>query len=245
MVDLIIIFDIIINMKIINNTEVNNLIFFAKNNLGIYKLVYKEKKNIYYLSIISVVINIFMLIIYILLIALHINDFWEKIYGGCCIFTCLCSLILLKYIKSKTEYKHLKIQESRFKLLKKYYNDKNYNIKDIKIINQQLEKRIEKIERQKITILVVIGAMVLPIWDTFVQSYFSEISYIKLVNFFIFLIILSVVILLIIRFFSKALYLYEENFYIKNNVAIIENLIYLNKYIIQEKEEQINNGRRK
>ena len=41
------------------------------------------------------------------------------------------------------------------------------------------------------------------------------------------------------------LYRYEENFYKKNNVAIIENLIYLNEYIIQGKEEQTNNGRRR
>lgn len=208
-------------------------------------MVYKEKKNIYYLSIISVAVDIFILIIYILLIVLHINVFLEKFCGFCCLFTCLCSLILLKYIKSKTKYKHLKIQENRFKLLKKYYNDENYNVKDIKIINQQLEKRIEKIKRQKITILVVIGGMVLPMWEVFVQSYFYEFSVTKMIDFFIILIILSVIILIIIRFFNKALYLYEENFYIKNNIAIIENLIYLNKYIIQEKEELINNGRRK
>lgn len=32
-------------MKIINNTDINNLILYAKKNLGIYKLVYKEKKE--------------------------------------------------------------------------------------------------------------------------------------------------------------------------------------------------------
>ena len=32
-------------MKIINNTDINNLILYAKKNLGIYKLVYKEKKK--------------------------------------------------------------------------------------------------------------------------------------------------------------------------------------------------------
>lgn len=236
---------IITNMKIINNTDINNLIYFAKKNLGIYKLVYREEKKIYYFAIISVLISIFILLTYILLIFLYKNNFLGKLCGICGLFTCLISLILLKHIDNKTKNKHLKIQEVRFRMLKKYYNDENYTIKDIKIINQQLEKRIEKIEKQKVTILVVISVMILPIWDIFVQEYFKDFSLLKMEKIFMFLFVFSIIILAFVRFLNKTLYLYEENFYIKNNIAIIENLIYLNKYIIQEKEEQINHGRRK
>ena len=73
----------------------------------------------------------------------------------------------------------------------------------------------------------------------------NDISLIKIVKFIVLLIVFSIVILLTIRFFNRMLYRYEENFYKKNNVAIIENLIYLNEYIIQGKEEQTNNGRRR
>ena len=68
-------------MKIINNTDINNLIIFSKKNLGIYRLVYKEQKNLYCLSIIAVIFSIFLLITYILLVILHINILIEKI---CC-----------------------------------------------------------------------------------------------------------------------------------------------------------------
>lgn len=232
-------------MKIINNMDINNLILYAKKNLGIYKLVYKEKKRIYYLSIIFLLISATLLAIYILLVCFNINKSIQIICAICCLLTCFCTLILLKYIDSKTQHKHLKIQNNRLELLKQYYNDKNYTIKDIRIINQQLEKRINKIEKQKITILIVISVMILPIWDIFVQTYFSDISLDKMNKFIIFFIILSIFILITIRFLNKTLYLYEENFYIKNNIAIIENLIYLNEYIIQEKEERTNNGRRR
>ncbi len=232
-------------MKIINNTDINNLILYAKKNLGIYKLVYKEKKRIYYLSIIFLLISATLLAVYILLVCFNINKSIQIICAICCLLTCFCTLILLKYIDSKTQHKHLKIQNNRLELLKQYYNGKNYTIKDIRIINQQLEKRINKIEKQKITILIVISVMILPIWDIFVQTYFSDISLNKMNKFIIFFIILSIFILITIRFLNKTLYLYEENFYIKNNIAIIENLIYLNEYIIQEKEERSNNGRRR
>ena len=232
-------------MKIINNTDINNLILYAKKNLGIYKLVYKEKKRIYYLSIIFLLISATLLAVYILLVCFNINKSIQIICAICCLLTCFCTLILLKYIDSKTQHKHLKIQNNRLELLKQYYNGKNYTIKDIRIINQQLEKRINKIEKQKITILIVISVMILPILDIFVQTYFSDISLNKMNKFIIFFIILSIFILITIRFLNKTLYLYEENFYIKNNIAIIENLIYLNEYIIQEKEERTNNGRRR
>lgn len=186
-----------------------------------------------------------MLIIYILLVYFHIDRFYEIMCGISCLFTCLCTLILLRYIDNKTKSKHLKVQDIRFKMLKKYYNDTNFTIKEIKVINQQLEKRINKIEKQKVTILVVISVMILPIWDIFVQTYFNDFSLNKIIKFVVFFIVFSIVILNAIRFFNKTLYLYEENFYIKNNVAIIENLIYLNEYIIKEKEEQTSNGRRR
>ena len=233
-------------MKIINNTDINNLILYAKKNLGIYQLVYKKEVNgIYFLSILLFLFSVIILIICILLICFDTNKFYVIICVICCLTTCFCTLILLRHIDNKSKNKHLKIQYDRYSFLKKYYNDKNYTIKEIKVINHQLEKRKDKIEKNKITILVVISVMILPVWDIIVQKYFNDISLIKIVKFIVLLIVFSIVILLTIRFFNRMLYRYEENFYKKNNVAIIENLIYLNEYIIQGKEEQTNNGRRR
>lgn len=232
-------------MKIINNTDINSLILYAKNNLGVYKLVYKEKKRIYYLSIIMLLISVILLMVNIIFVCFNINSYIQILCSICCLLACFCSWISLKYIDNKTHNKHLKIQESRLRLLKQYYDNQNFTIKDVKVINQQLEKRINKIEKHKVTILVVISVMILPIWDIFVQVYFIDITSTKIIKFVIFFVISSIIILIFIRFFYKTLYLYEENFYIKNNIALIENLIYLNEYIIQEKEEQTNNGRRR
>lgn len=231
-------------MKIINNTNINDLIIYSKKNLGIYNLVYKDQKKKYYMSIISVFVSILFLIMYILFSVFNTNLVMERLCCFCCLITCLYSLRLIKYIEKKTKNKHLQIQDVRFNLLKNYYDANNYGYQEIKIINQQLEKRIEKIDKQKITILIVLSIMIMPLWELFVQEYFYEISFLRIVKFLFFLIIFSMIVLVIIRFLNKTLYLYEENFYIKNNTALIENLIYLNNYIIQEKEEQINNGGR-
>lgn len=170
-------------MKIINNTDINNLILYAKKNLGIYKLVYKKEKKVYCLSIMLLLITVFILAVYVLLVYLHIGSFYEKTCAFLCLFSCLCTLISLKHIDKKTKTEHLKIQDTRFKLLKKYYNDRNYTVNEIRIINQQLEKRIDKIDKQKITILIVISVMVLPIWDIFVQTYFNNFSFVKIIRF--------------------------------------------------------------
>ena len=236
----------IIDMKIINKSDINDLILYAKKNLGIYQLVYKKEVNrIYFFSIILFFISVFLLLMCVLLICFHKDKFFIIISGIFCLFTCFCTLILLRYIDNKTKHTHLKIQYDRQKLLKKYYNDKNYTSKEIKVINQQLEKRKDKIEKNKVTILVVIGVLILPVWDIFIQKYMKDFSLIRIVKFILFVFIFSIVVLLVIRFFNKILYRYEEFFYKTNNTAIIENLIYLNEYIIQENEKQNNNGRRR
>lgn len=107
-----------------------------------------------------------------------------------------------------------------------------------------MEKRKEKIEKQKITILVIMGAMTVSVWDLFVQAFFEQYTFLKVTKFLAIFISFSFITLVVARFFTETLYLYEENFYIKNNTAIIENLIYLNEFIIQEEEERGRNGRR-
>lgn len=232
-------------MKIINNKDINNLIIFSKKNLGIYKLVYKEYKNIYWMSILLTNLSIILLVSYILISNFRTNLFLEKICGICCLMTCIFSLILLYLLDKKTKSKHLKIQDCRLKKLKKYYNSNNYLTKDIIIINEQLSKRIEKIEKQKTTILIVFGILILPIWDIFIQDSFVVFSSQQFVKVVLFSIFLSFIIRMLIKVCKRGLYLYEENIYIKNNISLMENLIYLNNYIIKEEEEEKNHGRRR
>ena len=158
-------------MKIINNTDINNLILYAKKNLGIYQLVYKKEVNgIYFLSILLFLFSVIILIICILLICFDTNKFYVIICVICCLTTCFCTLILLRHIDNKSKNKHLKIQYDRYRFLKKYYNDKNYTIKEIKVINHQLEKRKDKIEKNKIKILVFIILIIFKFFDIIVNK---------------------------------------------------------------------------
>lgn len=84
----------------------------------------------------------------------------------------------------------------------------------------------------------------MPIWDIFLQYSFHEFSLYKMAYMVLFTIVFSFIILLVIKILNRTIYLYEESFYVKNNLALIENLIYLNGYIIQEMEGR-NHGRRR
>lgn len=231
-------------MKVITNKDINDLILFSKKNLGIYKLVYKEHKKIYWCIISFTCLSIVSLILYILLSINKIRTL-EKICFFCCIILCFITLFLSHKLNEITKYKHLEIQDKRLKLLIKYYNDKNMHSKNILIINAQLAKRIEKIEKQKTTVLVILGILILPLWENFIQYFYNEFTSIKFIKLFLFSIIMSFVIAAVMKICNRGIYLYEENIYIKNNVHIIENLIYLNTYIINDEEERKKHGRRK
>lgn len=223
-------------MRIINNTDINNLILYAKKNLGIYKLVYRKYKNIYWTSVSLMILSIVLLLTYILLSNYQISLCIEYICFGGCLLTSVFSLYSIHKLDTISKSVHLKIQENRFKLLKQYYEINNFKIKDIKTINEMLSKRIEKIERQKITIIIILGVLVLPIWDSFIQHYLKIFTAQQLLKIILFSILISFVVTIIVKVFYKGLYLYEENIYIKNNTFVIENLIYLNKCLLQEKE---------
>lgn len=232
-------------MKIINNTEINNLIIFSKKNLGVYKLVYKDYKKIYWGSIFLVIVAIIFLLLYIVFSKSSSPSLFESIFCIGCLLASVIALYLQYLLNKKTKEKHLKIQDNRYKLLKKYYSNNHYLLNDIKVINEVLNKRIEKIEKQKITILIVLGALAMPIWDAFVQYHLDDFSSQQIIRIILFSIPFSLIIVLILKFCNKGLYHYEENIYIKNNISLIENLLYLNTYIIQEKEVQESNGRRR
>lgn len=230
-------------MKIVNNTDVNNLILFSKRNLGLYKLLYREYKFIYWFSIFCQCVSALFLILYFYSIIFPSNLILERVYSIICAIMCINSLFLLKLLTKKTNKKHLKVQEKRYKILKEYYNRNDYYLDDIKNINKLLNKRIEKIEKQKITILVIVASLALSVWDLIIENYFKIFSVKNLISTFVLIIIISLFILILVKFFNRMIYLYEENMYIKNNVSLIENLVYLNDYIIFEKEALIKNGR--
>lgn len=223
-------------MRIINNTDINNLILYAKKNLGIYKLVYRKYKNIYWTSVSLMILSIVLLVTYILLSNYQISLYVEYICFLGCLLACLFSLYSIHKLDTISNSAHLKIQGIRLKLLKQYYEINNFKIKDIKTINEMLSKRIEKIERQKITIVIILGVLVLPIWDSFIQHYLKIFTAQQLLKIIVFTILISFVVTILVKVFYKGLYLYEENIYIKNNTFVIENLIYLNKCLLQEKE---------
>lgn len=207
-------------------------------------MIYKEHKKVYWLSIAFLFFSICLLIAYVLLIILDVNTNYELLCGIVSLIMSVIALVLLGCINRLTAEKHLKIQHIRLKVLKKYYKHKNFNTKEIKIINELLERKMARIEKQKVTVIIILGTLVLPIWEIFLDYYFDEFTMLKMKNFIIVLIMLSFIILFFIRMFNRTLYLYEENIYIRNNISIIENIIYLNKYIIQEREEK-NDGRRR
>lgn len=222
-------------MKIINTKDVNNLILYSKRNLGIYRLVYKEYKKYYWTIVIFTLVSIILLVLYIIS---SITKFFllEKICFISCLVIASFTLYLIYLLNEKTKMKHLEIQKNRIKKLKEYYIKENFTIDDIKIVNEQLNKRIEKTEKQKTTCFIMFGILILPIWESFIQYFCNDYNLLQFAKLISFSFLFSIVVAVFIKIGNAGMNLYEETFYIFHNIYIMENLIYLNNYIIKWKE---------
>ena len=155
------------------------------------------------------------------------------------------SLILSYKINKLTKNEASKIQYKRVKLLKKYYLDNNLSTKEIILINEQLTEKFGELQKQSTTLLIIFGMIIFPIWENFLQYAFKEFTSSKVLKIFLLSIILSCLIVLVIKIYNIGSHLYQENIPIKNNKYIIKNLIYLNTYIINERNEMKTYGRKK
>ncbi len=52
-------------MKVVTNSDIKKLIIYAKRNLGIYKLVYRTYKHLYFTIIILLLIFALLLIVFL------------------------------------------------------------------------------------------------------------------------------------------------------------------------------------
>ena len=223
-------------MKVINNSEVNRLIIFAKKKLSIYELAYKEYKMLYWLLILLAVGSFGFLVVQISLSILGVNAQLENLCIVGCLSTGFSALYCVKVLDDKTEEAHQQIQTVRLRKLRLYYRISNYSKQDILAINELLYLKLKKIEKQRITILIVMNVLLLPIWEAFIQYTLENFSIQQFARAVLFTLCVSPIILIVVRLCKKGLVLYEESMYIKNNTAIIENLIYLNNYMIRAGE---------
>ncbi len=220
-------------MKIINNTDINNLIIFAKHNMGIYRLVYRKYKKIYWLTVLFLLLSFLFLLLY-LIVKVSAKGIATTILFMCCILNAIAAQYMCRRLDALTATRHMKVQEKRLEILQRFYQRNNYTISDIKIINKQLEKRLNNLNKQKTTVTVVLGILVLPIWETLVQFALREFTTERFVRIVAVTLIMTFFITIFIYILNRGIYLYEENVYVKNNSYIIENIIYLNNYLIKD-----------
>ena len=163
-------------------------------------------------------------------------SFWESCIFLFCLLSSVITLFISYRLNKLTHLSHLQVQNRRYKILKRYYRKNRLESDDVLIINDQLTKRLEKISKQRITVIAVLGMMSLPIWNVFVEYMLSKMNTDRIVYAMLLTLCLTIVLTIAIKILNQSMYLYEENFYAKNNVFIIENIIYLNKYIIKEEK---------
>lgn len=220
-------------MKIITNTDIKNLIIFARKEMGIYKLVYKEYKKIYF-SILFLVL-LLILFFFIFLFYYFVKHQIISIIVGIEIILAVTSFRLMYLLVMKTKVLHQEIQENRFRILEDYYKDKNYKSKDIIIINNQLQQRIDNIKSNNVKISVILVALIFPIWELYVSKLGEKVSLLETIMMLIprtfFISICAIILFPIYNFVHK---LMVETFSVLNNVYVINNIIYLNGYIIDK-----------
>lgn len=230
--------------KIITNNNINDLILFSRKNLGLYNLVYKKYKGLYWGMIANTILAIMFCAGYVYFIDKNVKGVTILFFLGCFIFA-LIALAFSFYLDEESRDDSNNVQNTRLEKLEKYYQKKQFTRHDIIIINEQLRKRIEQIKSNRITIAVVFGMLVLPIWEVFAEKYFVVFTTKKLFDFLQLCIVLAILIIVCIRLYNRWEYLYHENIYIKNNTHIMENLIYLNSYIINNRRVGKRNGKRR
>lgn len=220
-------------MRIITNGDINSLLIFAKKNMGIYRLVYRKEKKAYWMMVMLAFFSLACIVLYASLVVAG-NDAFAKFVFIFAVASSLSVLCLCYRIEKITHSAHMQIQNKRLVLLKRYYRKEGFSREDILIINDQLSGRLKKINEQRLTLSVVFGAMALPLWEILVEYLLDRFTSQKLVGTLVVTIIAAVVVTIIAKLMNVSTYLYEENFYVKNNLSIIENLIFLNKYIVKE-----------
>lgn len=220
-------------MKIITNHDINSLLIFAKKNLGMYKLVYYKYRKTYWVMIALTVLSLILLLLYAM-VSYKGDNHGEGYIFASCLLSLLMTLYISHRLNKLTHLSHLQVQTKRYKLLKQYYRKHKLKADDILVINDQLSKRLEKISKQRITVVVVLGMMSLPLWNVFVEYMLSKINMDRIAYAIFLTLCVTIAITIIVKILNQSMYLYEESFYVKNNVFIIENIIFLNKYIIKE-----------
>lgn len=163
-----------------------------------------------------------------------------------CLFFAILELILLYVFEKKTRTSHQGIQDIRIKKLKRYYSQKNYHAYDITVINDLLQKKMSNIEANRIKFSVIIAALIFPLWDIYINVLSENETFLEVLEIILpraFIIAFFVVLLLPVYNFAQMTI--AECVFTTNNIYIIDNIIFLNSYIIHEWEGMENARRRK
>ncbi len=155
-------------MKVVTNSDIKKLIIYAKRNLGIYKLVYRTYKQLYFTIIILLLIFALLLIVFLynFIVCKKISSFIVIL----CMSVILSEFVLLSILYRKTKIPHFKIQIKRIELLKKYYSFNNWNKEEIEIVNNLLRQRIDTIKSNNIKVSAVIISLLLPLWNLYINK---------------------------------------------------------------------------
>lgn len=155
-------------MKVVTNSDIKKLIIYAKRNLGIYKLVYRTYKQLYFTIIILLLIFALFLIVFLynFIVCKNISSFIVIL----CMSVILSEFVLLSILYRKTKILHFKIQIKRIELLKKYYSFNNWNKEEIEIVNNLLRQRIDTIKSNNIKVSAVIISLLLPLWNLYINK---------------------------------------------------------------------------
>ena len=167
-------------MKIITYIDVNNVVLFAKRNMGVYKLVYKKYKRIYFVSLFS----LFCVMVLTVVFLVYYFAFKETLYwlSYVCVALSVLLFVLLYRLDKKTIESRNKIQDIRVKILKKYYKKKKFKSYDVIQLNNQLQQRIDSIASDNIKFYVVLVSLLFPIWELYINKLGENVLFIDLIR---------------------------------------------------------------
>lgn len=215
---------------IITKYDIDKLIKFS-NQLGTFNILLSRRSNKFRMlyKVICIVSIILFLFCVFDLYYLYKNEVSKTMLT--LTFIIIIIDITLFSILLKNKYKMMSyVQQFRKFKLKNYFKD--YSDFNLKIIVELLQKRIDKSKFDMWKMIIIIGTLIYPVWEYYINIWLDK-SEINSILFGIIaramIILFCIIILYIINIPINYVVCYK-----KRN---IENIIFILKYIIHEREE--------
>lgn len=214
---------------IITEYDINKLIKFT-NQLGTLNILLpKETGKIKMIFILSCILCAVLVVLCIIDIYCLLKNDVSAIMITLTISVITIVFVLFAFLQKNNNKKMEYVQQFRKLKLKNYF--KNYSSFDLEIVVELLQKKIDNTRFDTWKMIIIIGTLIYPIWEYYITVWLNKSE----INDILFEIITRAIIIvfgIIVLYFINI----PINYILCSRKRRIENIIFILKYIINERK---------